>query len=285
MANSDPVTAFLDAMAAAGMKPIEPIAGKLGKGLVRFRCGGDGPGRRNGWAVLHLDGRPAGAFGHYKMGITERWRSGSSDRLTPAERRALARQYRETKKQRDAERLAMHEATAADCARLWDLAAAADPSHPYLVRKCVAGEGLKQSGNRLFVPMLDDKGKIWNLQRIAPDGAKRFARGGRQHGLYLILGHPGSTVLIAEGYSTAASVRRATGHAAVVAFSKDNLKATALSINARWPDAEIIICADDDAHLVSNPRVQENLGVQAAEDAARAVGGRVAMPPRSNPHD
>ena len=103
--------------------------------------------------------------------------------------------------------------------------------------------------------------------------------------MHLILGEPGATVLIAEGYSTAASVRRATGHAAVVVFSEDNLKATALSIRSRWPDAEIIICADDDAHLVAHPRIQRNLGVEAAQDAAHAVGGRVALPPRNPNHD
>lgn len=285
MSASDPVSAFLDAMDAAGMKPVEPIAGNLGNRLVRFQCEGDPKGRKNGWAILHLDGRPAGAFGNYRMGISQRWRSGSTERLSPVERRKIARLYREAKERREAERLALHEATAARCALMWSIAAPADPAHPYLTKKRVAGEGLRQSGDRLLVPMFDEHGKLWNLQRIGSDGTKRFAKGGRQQGLYLTLGEPGATVLITEGYSTAASVRRATKHPAVVAFSKDNLTSTALSIRGRWSDAEIIICADDDAHLVAHPRIQRNLGVEAAVDAARAVGGRVALPPRNQKHD
>lgn len=285
MLSGDAIAAFIDAMDAAGMKPAEPIAGKLGKELVRFQCEGDSKGRRNGWAILHLDGVPAGAFGNYKLGISERWRSGSVERLSPAERRERARQFREEKQRREAERLATHEATAADCEQMWEIAGAVDPAHAYLVRKRITGEGLKQSGNRLFVPMFDAQGKVWNLQRIAPDGTKRFAKGGRQQGLHLILGAPGDVVLIAEGYATTATVRQATGHAAVVAFLKDNLTATALTIRARWPDAEIIICADDDAHLVAHPRIQKNLGVEAANDAARAVGGRAAIPPRRASND
>jgi putative DNA primase/helicase len=285
MQTSDPVVAFLDAMESAGMKPVEPIASKLGKELVRFQCDGDRNGRRNGWAVLHLDATPAGAFGHYAFGISETWRANSGRCLSRGERAALSREYEEARRQRDAEILVAQETAAAECMRRWDTAGPVDPQHAYLVRKRISGEGLRQSADRLVVPMRDDAGKLWNVQRIGPDGSKRFAKGGKQKGLHLVLGKPADTVLIAEGFSTAASVRRATGHAAVVAFSKDNLKATALSIRDRWPDAEIIICADDDAHLEVHPRILKNLGVEAANDAARAVGGRVAMPPRSQSYD
>lgn len=277
---SDHVTAFIDAMTAAGMKPIEPIAGKLGKGLVRFRCDGDKQGRRNGWAVLHLDGRPAGAFGNYKLGVSERWRAGSTERLSRAERTKMARQFKQEQRNREAEKLALHEATAGDCERLWHLGRSADLEHPYLLRKGIAGEGLRQCGNRLYVPMRDQVGKLWNIQSISPDGTKLFAKGGRQDGLHLLIGDPGSKILIAEGYATGASVRRATGYAAAIAFSWKGLKQTALMMRDRHPHAEIVICADDDAHLVNHPKIGRNIGVEAAQDAARAVGGRVAMPPR-----
>jgi putative DNA primase/helicase len=274
------VSAFIDAMTAAGMKPIDPIAGKLGPDRIRFRCEGDRKGKLNGWAVLHLDGRPAGAFGNWKLGISERWRADSAERLSREERIAMAAQFREEKRKRDAELLAVQEATASDCQRLWTEASAADPAHAYLVKKGIAGEGLRQSGNRLYVPMYDDTGKLWNIQRISPDGTKLFAKGGRQAGLHLVLGEPGAKILIAEGYATGASVRRATGYAAAIAFSWKGLTPVALMMRKCFPDAEIIVCADDDAHLVNHPKIGRNIGVEAAQDAARAVGGRVAMPPR-----
>ena len=60
----NPVADFIASMEAAGVRPVEPIAQNLAAGrLIRFRADGDKPGRRNGWAVLHLDGTPTGAFG------------------------------------------------------------------------------------------------------------------------------------------------------------------------------------------------------------------------------
>ena len=76
---TDPVEGFLDAMRAAG---IEPIGGFIPSGkLQRFRVAGDKPGSKNGWAVLHLDPPPSGAFGSNKTGVREIWSAKSRDRM------------------------------------------------------------------------------------------------------------------------------------------------------------------------------------------------------------
>src|SRR3546814_2350581 len=80
--------------------------------LIRFRCDGDGHGRQNGWAILYLDQRPAGAFGNYRLGISRKWRVDRDLSLTPAERQALQREWA-TAKQRRAEERARSEAEAA----------------------------------------------------------------------------------------------------------------------------------------------------------------------------
>ena len=73
---SEAIPNFITAMEAAGVGPAEPIAQQLAGGeLVRFQVAGDRAGRRNGWAVLHLDGIPAGAFGCNKRGISDKWRA------------------------------------------------------------------------------------------------------------------------------------------------------------------------------------------------------------------
>ena len=41
--------------------------------LHRFHIEGDTRGSKNGWAVLHDDGIPAGAFGSWKHGVTHTW--------------------------------------------------------------------------------------------------------------------------------------------------------------------------------------------------------------------
>ena len=48
------------------------------------------------------------------------------------------------------------------------------------------------------------------------------------------------------------------------------------------PRVDLVILADDDAHLVNNPTIGKNVGLEAAHAAALAVGGRVAIPPRKD---
>jgi putative DNA primase/helicase len=130
--------------------------------------------------------------------------------------------------------------------------------------------------------MRDQDGRLWNLQRICEDGQKRFLKGGRTEGLFLLIGEPDGVICIGEGVATVAAVRRATGYAVAAAFSAKNLEPVARAISASWPDCDLIIAADDDVHLTGHPTINKNVGLEAAHAAALAVGGRVAMPPRGN---
>jgi len=276
---NDAMSNFIAAMEAAGVRPAEPIAQSLaGGGLIRFRCEGDKPGRRNGWAILHMDARPAGAFGWYKGGVRERWRADHCTPVSDAERQRQRLEWRETARRREQERRSAQEAAAAEAGRLWDAANPADPGHPYLTRKGLPGEGLRQIGNRLLVPMRDIGARLWNVQRIGPDGFKSFLLGARVSGLLCIVGAGGNTACLGEGYATMGAVRLATGLPVVAAFSGENLEAVARAMRRRWPRLDLIICADDDAHLVDNPNIRKNLGVEYAKAAAAAVGARIALP-------
>ena len=121
---TDHISDFLSAMCAAGIRPVEPIADKLAFGSpVRFRADGDKPGRRNGWAWLHLDGVPAGVFRHYRLGVRAVWRAGSDPRaLSPAERRAIMAEARNSEARRKAETEAKQEAAASVARDLWSAA-------------------------------------------------------------------------------------------------------------------------------------------------------------------
>lgn len=274
------IPAFIAAMEAAGVRPLEPIAQRLCSGeLIRFRCEGDKPGRQNAWAVLHLDGRPAGAFGCYRLGVRETWRGGTFRSLSPAERREAALRWQEQARERQQAKEAAQAAAAARAERIWSGAGAVDRRHPYLLRKGISGEGLKQSGSLLLVPMRDADGRLWNLQRINPEGGKFFLKGGRTAGLMFLLGDVGDVLCVGEGVATMATVRRATGLPICAAFSGENLEPVARDLRARWPAADLVICGDDDAHLVEHPTIRKNLGLAYATQAALAVGGRLAVPP------
>ena len=273
------VADMIGAMEAQGVRPLEPIAQRLAGGsLIRFRADGDKPGRRNGWAVLFDDGTPAGAFGCYRLGIAERWCARSRETLSPAERSKREAAWRRAATARQSAIEDGWRAAAKHAARLLGEASPADPRHPYLSRKRIEGEGIKQRGPVLLVPMRDAEGAIWNVQRIDEAGSKRFLYGGRTTGLLWRCGEPDAVMCVGEGMATMAVVRRATGHAVAASFSEKNLEPVTRAMARSFPDIDLIVCADDDAHLVDHPVIKRNLGLDAARAAAAAVGARVAVP-------
>lgn len=159
-------------------------------------------------------------------------------------------------------------------AKQWERGEPADPLHGYLVSKDIGPNGARQSGVVLLVPVMGADGEIQSLQRIMPDGTKRFTKGGRMKGGRFVIGDltDPERLVIAEGFATAASCYEATGLPAVVAFNAGNLAPVAESIREQLPDAQIVLAADDDRSTKGNP------GAAAAQKAARAVSGLVAMP-------
>lgn len=279
MTNS--VSDFLEAMGAAGVRPLEPISDKLASGQpVRFRADGDKPGRRNGWAWLHLDGVPAGVFRHYRLGVRAVWRAGSDTSvLTPAERREIMATIRESEQRRQAATLAKQRATAVVARDLWRNAGEPASDHSYLVRKGLPPFGVRQWGQALLVPMIDNHLNLWNVQRIYPDGAKRFLRGGRTDGMFWshrtfqqVGSYASSPLVIGEGFATMAAIHHATGHSVVAAMSARNLESVAKTMRELFPARTLIIAADDDRHL------EDNIGLTAAQLAAGATGALLATP-------
>lgn len=276
-----PISEFLDAIRAAGIHPIEPIAQKLATGNpVRFRADGDKPGRRNGWAWLHLDGVPAGVFRHYRLGIRETWRAGSDTRaLSPAERRAILAHARIIEARRKAETEAKQQAAAGVARDAWRHAGRPDAAHEYLARKRLPPFGIRQHEGALIVPMFDPAFRLWNVQRVLPNGRKLFLPGGRTDGLFWPHGaflqdgsESAGPLLIGEGYSTMAAIHHATGHGVVAAMTAHNLTPVARAMRRLFPSRSLIVAADDDSHLT------ENIGLIAAQTAAESSGATLATP-------
>jgi putative DNA primase/helicase len=284
---TDPISNFLDAMGAAGVRPLEPIADKLATGVpVRFRADGDKPGRRNGWAVLHLDGVPAGVFRHYRLDIRQVWRAdGDPLSRSPAERRTVAILARDRTIQRSKETVAKQQAAAGQARDLWHSASKAEPGHDYLARKGLPAFNIRQHGDALLVPMVDSRFQLMNLQRIYPDGRKFFLSGGRTEGMFwprhihqlggAVLAGP---LVIGEGFATMAAVHHATGHGVAAAMSAHNLARVARVIRKLFPCRPLIIAADNDDHL------PKNVGLNAALRAAKIVGALVAVPRSAGHH-
>lgn len=273
---------FVQAIEAGGVKPSYPIDQDLLTGnLVRFDVDGDRSGRRNGWARLFLDGRPAGAFGCNKRQINEKWTLATPQQsYTPAQKKAYGKAMAAKRQAAADAKAAVIEAAAERAGDLLLRAGNADPNHPYLTRKCIPATGLHQIHSSLLAPMSDAAGRVWNIQFISPEGEKVFLKGGRTTGLCWPVHGTGDQVLIGEGVATMAAVHSATGRTCYAAFSAGNLLEAARMARLIHPEAEITICADDDTHLVDHPQVRCNVGLKHATAAATEVNAMLAMPLR-----
>jgi putative DNA primase/helicase len=275
-------------MANAGIVTTAEIIGD-GR-LHRLHIEGHRSGTTNGAYVLHLDGRAAGWFQDFKSGISGTWTQGGGRwRMDEATRR----QIEEDRRKRQAEIEAKHLKRAAEARALWGKASPCT-SHPYLTRKGIKAHGLRVGDwpkwiegpdgwrkiiipGTLLVPMVDEAGALWNVQAIFSEIHPELSRdkdflGGRKAGLFFVIGEPSETLLIAEGYATAATIHEATGFRTFVAFDCGNLKAVAMTVRKRHPGQRIVICADNDRHTAGNP------GLTKAREAALAVGGFVSVP-------
>ena len=268
---------FLAALVARNIIPPQPI---IADGRLH-RCDAAGPrGRGDATYLLHLDGVPSGGLENWRDGLGwQTWCHNRSHALTFAERQALAHVSKAAKAARDEATRQRHDRARHIAARVWAASPSAPPDHMYLARKGVESHGLHVFKGALVMPVRDLTGVMHSLQFIGPEGAKRFLKGGRIHGLSFWIGERPSqsrnstmTICVAEGFATGSSLHQASGYAVVIAFHAGNLGAVALAFRAHYPSARIIVCADDDYLTPGNP------GRTEAQGAARKVGGWIALP-------
>lgn len=236
----------------------------------RFDSADKAKGNRNGWYVC--PSLEVAVYGFWHTGEQQTITTGgNADPAAAAKARLAAQRARE---QRDAERSTQQTKTAEQARRWWATAGAADPGHPYLIKKRLAPHGLRQRDAMLLVPLFYD-GELVNIERIYPDGAKKALFGGRAKGVAGLVGRLAGAerVLIAEGWATAAALHEAMGLPVVVARNADNLEAVARRVRqGQSDDVAITIATDDDRFTEGNP------GVTKARLAALVIGAKTLMP-------
>jgi phage/plasmid primase-like uncharacterized protein len=225
-----------------------------------------------GFYVFHDDEFPAGTYGDWRSGQKSKWRSREACEMSAQDRERLDQVKAARAKKAEAERArAIAEARAR-----WDRAEPASAEHPYLKRKGVNACRLRQEGRHLLVP-ISVGGELVSLQAIGPDGGKKYHPGAPTAGGSYQIDGTGDTLIIAEGFATAATLHQATGSTVIVAFTAYNLEAIARSIREHAGDKAIIIAADDDR--ATEMEISKNPGLLAADKAAEAVDGIIAVPP------
>lgn len=269
---TDPVTALLDVLHAAGIAPADPGDLVTDGTLHRFRVDGDKRGTANGWAVLHHD---HGAAGSWKSGALVTWSAKSTSRMTRQEKDEHFRLIRQARAEAQRQREAEQQSAAERASMLWAKARPASVDHPYLVRKRIPPGNARQSGDLLVLRIEDVGGNTRSLQFIGPDGTKRMLSGGAKKSHFVLVAGPlhAALIVIAEGFATASTAAtQFPGAAVLAALDAGNLEPVALAVRAKYPAVQIVICADDDRLTLGNP------GLSKARAAAAAVGGKLVRP-------
>ncbi len=263
---------FTQAIAEAGLTPPHHL--RADGQLHRFASNGK-RGDDAGYYVLHLDGLPAGLFGCWRLGLNQSWRAEPKDALTPEQEKAHRARLQAMARERAAEKVRRQAEARERATARWSTARPASSRHRYLVAKGIQPHGVRAHQGQLVLPVRSTSGELHSLQFISPSGEKRFLTGGRVSGGYFSIGKPEGAVCIAEGFATAASIHEATGHAVAVAFNAGNLAPVAQALRTQFPELRVILCADDD-------RSEGNPGLTHAREAAKNVGGLLAIPDFGN---
>ena len=259
-----------DAMRAVGFDPPDLIP--LNK-VTRFSTNGKSTDKA-GWVILFADEQGA-SFGCNRSGEKHVWQAAREKPFNEAEQAEFKRKIKAANRAAHLERETGYRAAAEKARREWEAAKPVNESHPYLRRKGISPHMARvDTKGLLLIPVYGENNEIQSLQRIAPDGQKRFFTGCKMRGGHVWIDEPkdGAALLLAEGFGTSDTLQRATGYAVCVCFSAGNLKEVAEHVRKRYPLAQLLICADDDTKTPGNP------GRTKATEAAEAVAGKVVLP-------
>ncbi|MDR6408517.1 UNVERIFIED_ORG: putative P-loop ATPase/phage/plasmid primase-like uncharacterized protein [Burkholderia sp. 1595] len=242
-----------------------------------------GPGKKY-WYSLHRIERGGLILGY--TGAFGRWSGNDNgaqafqwqgEALTPEDIDA-ARQRQEAAERAEAEKRAHAAKMAANRARSQWHKARDGGASAYLERKQITPEAVRfDDDGTLLVPMFQyaDGIRLIGLQKITPDGAKRFNKGMEKKGASFILGDIAAddrVAMIAEGYATGRSIRMATDEAVPlsVCFDAAGIRPAARYLRDTYPDLHLLICADDDWKI--EQRLREHLADEFGYDGDLVIG-------------
>lgn len=295
--------------------------GRLDIGRM-VRCRIECDREKRGWYIIHeitLSGGDTVLVGSYGI-----WQGAEANaqkieltkiELSDDQKAAIKRRIADDKKRADGEQKKRAEQSALRADKAWRNLQS-DGDCDYLHRKSIAAHGVRFTDKgALAIPVLDISGRIHGLQFILDKTKQKdliekhngrdkqfWPAGVVKKSHFHLIGSPTNLLLIAEGYATAASIHEATGFPVAIAFDAGNLQSVTQALKKRYPQTNILICADDDAfhhckncqqpvniNLSANcphcnePHGKRNAGAEYAELAALAVNGRVISPRFSDP--
>lgn len=236
-----------------------------------YRLASDKAGKKSGFYKLHIEGDFGYAFfGDYRYGESISWYASADKKYTARERREYARRAEEARAVAEVEQIALWNTKAKEVQEYILFLSDCPDEHPYLKKKGIKAHGVLLDADKIVIPM-GNKDGVWSYQSITFDGAKKFPYQAKKTGTYFEIKGSGA-IFIAEGYATAATIHEATGGAVYVAFDAGNLLPVAKEVRALNPDAQITICADNDAFG------KINVGMEKGRKAAIEINALFIYP-------
>jgi len=257
-----PIEKLKSDMAAMGLM-IDEV--KLDSKIHRVEV--DSKRKKNGWYVgVVLGDRPFCSFGRWDTGETVKWNQ-NGYQLSDNDAQIL----RDIQKRLSDEKKRLQAKAAKKANQLWNDGIKFFDVHPYLKSKNINSVGcrLSKTWEQLLIPIYNPSGEIVNLQRIYPDGTKKFLYGGEISGCLGVIHGDTERICICEGYATAASIHESTGNHCIIAFNAGNLKAVSGAVRSKYPSASILICGDND---------ESGTGEKYGRAAAESIGANFLMP-------
>lgn len=280
---TDHIQEFIEAMTQAGCAPSDPSVIMDDDEKRYYHVDGDRRGTKKGsYCLAYEDGFAWGWFMSFKQGgEVHKWHSKSKRKWSAEEKQAHKDRVEATRARREKQRQEAADAARAEGEAIWSAADRTGHS-PYAERKGITLRGVRYQGDVLVVPMWRD-GEMVAVQQIQPDGFKLFLKGSDHIGAYFSIKGELDTIAICEGVSTGASVAEATGWSVICAFNAGNLKAVARAIRKKYPDARLMIIADNDHEATDAKGQPYNAGIEKAQQAAVAIGGAQVIAPDPEP--
>lgn len=250
-------------------------------------CGGKRS--KVGWVKAFADGDGSLRYlvaGCWRCGEKFRWADRDARILTKEERKRIRAELKAAKQERETNADAAAERTRTVVETL----PPAPSDHPYLVRKGVKSHGaLISPKGFLVITMLNSAHAIRGAQGISNEPRQDWrglsksteigvAARGLFHPFWAIDPTTGmedtSTVVLCEGWATAATIFEATGLTTIACFSGGNLEPVAVELRRLWSGTRFIIAADNDHQKPDG----KNPGLDYGQKAADSIGAVLCWP-------
>ncbi|HCJ4238960.1 TPA: hypothetical protein NR240_000472 [Legionella pneumophila] len=248
---------------------------------------------------FYSDGIPSGYFKCWHCGIEDDFCSKQRHEVSTQEWLSHKERLESERQKNEAETQMRHAQVAELAKAVFSVANEEKASkHGYLQLKKVKNFGLRvitledentqKAGcykDTLLVPCYNSDGDLVNLERIYFDQKeskfqKRPLIGGQRNGAYYLIGEISQdtdTILIGEGAATAFTAYEATNLPIAITFNCNNLVNVAKILRKKYPEAKLIIIADDDKWH-ENPHIRD-AGLKAAQKVCACIKGSTYILP------